>query len=78
MRINSKAHAGFCRSCGPCSCDGSRRNTATLKKEIGRVRVDCWWTKPNDFMTHWKKDANKKERTENDVIQEETEEIERK
>ena len=45
MRINSKAHAGFCGACGPCKCINSRRSSFKEKKEAGRPRVDCWWDK---------------------------------
>ena len=74
MRINSKAHAGFCGACGPCSCNPSRRTTATGKKDISQAKGDTWWGNKLNHAKHRKKTPSFKTVKEND-IQEEAEEV---
>ena len=54
IRINSKAHRGFCGTCQPCSCRGSRRPTVVESK------VDCWWGKPKNYLKNRNTDVNVK------------------
>ena len=67
MRINSKAHAGFCGPCGPCSCTPSRRATARVAKS------NALWIKLN-HTKHKKMTVTIKEGMEDDVIEEKLEE----
>ena len=63
MRINSKAHAGFCGPCGPCSCTPSRRATARVAKS------DALWIKLN-HTKHKKKTVTINEGNEDDATEE--------
>ena len=70
MRINFKAHAGFCGACGPCSCNPSRGSTAVDR--IGRTKpnVECWWTKLNHSKHRKSSSSLKKGRETNNIVEE--------